>query len=400
MANFVWKGRDRTGAVQEGVLVADTKDLAFASLSRQGIVVSGIREKGKEAALPRAGRKIPSKKVAIFTRQFSVMIDAGLPLVQCLEILASQQDHKSFQKILYQVRQDVESGSSLAESMRKHPRAFDALYVNMVAAGESGGILDTILQRLSTYIEKAVKLKNQVRSAMIYPIAVITIAAIVVAVILLKVIPTFAALFAGLGAELPLPTRIVVAASNFLARYFIFVVGLVAVGIYAFRAYYRTNNGRHTIDRILLQLPIFGEILRKIAVARFCRTLATLTSSGVPILDSLEITAKTAGNAIIEDAIFTTRKSVEAGKTIAEPLRDAKVFPNMVVQMVSVGEQTGALDTMLNKIAEFYEDEVDVAVAGLIKLMEPIMIAILGTVIGGVVIAMYLPMFSLISKIG
>jgi len=400
MANFVWKGRDRAGAVQEGVLVADTKDMAFAALSRQGIVVSGIREKGKEAALPRAGRKVPSKKVAVFTRQFSVMIDAGLPLVQCLEILATQQDHKSFQKILFQVRQDVESGSSLAEAMRKHPRAFDALYVNMVAAGESGGILDTILQRLSTYIEKAVKLRSQVRSAMIYPIAVISIAAIVVAVILLKVIPTFAALFAGLGAELPLPTRVVIMASNFLARYFIFIVILIGLGIYAFRAYYRTDNGRHVVDRILLGTPIFGEILRKIAVARFCRTLATLTASGVPILDSLDITARTAGNAIIEDAVFATRKSVEAGKTIAEPLRDAKVFPNMVVQMVSVGEQTGALDTMLNKIAEFYEDEVDAAVAGLIKLMEPLMIAILGVVIGGVVIAMYLPMFSLISKIG
>jgi type IV pilus assembly protein PilC len=374
--------------------------MAFAALSRQGIVVSGIREKGKEAALPRAGRKVPSKKVAVFTRQFSVMIDAGLPLVQCLEILATQQDHKSFQKILFQVRQDVESGSSLAEAMRKHPRAFDALYVNMVAAGESGGILDTILQRLSTYIEKAVKLKSQVRSAMIYPIAVISIAAIVVAVILLKVIPTFAALFAGLGAELPLPTRIVIMASNFLARYFIFIVILIGLGIYAFRAYYRTDNGRHVVDRILLGTPIFGEILRKIAVARFCRTLATLTASGVPILDSLDITARTAGNAIIEDAVYATRKSVEAGKTIAEPLRDAKVFPNMVVQMVAVGEQTGALDTMLNKIAEFYEDEVDAAVAGLIKLMEPLMIAILGVVIGGVVIAMYLPMFSLISKIG
>jgi len=400
MANLVWKGRDRSGAVQEGVLVADSKDLAFASLSRQGIVVSGIREKGKEAALPRAGRRVPAKKLAVFTRQFSVMIDAGLPLVQCLEILATQQDHKSFQKVLFQVRQDVESGSSLAEAMRKHPKAFDALYVNMVAAGESGGILDTILQRLSTYIEKSVKLKSQVRSAMMYPIAVITIAAAVVAIILLKVIPTFAALFAGLGAELPLPTRIVIMASNFLARYFIFIVILVGVAVYAFRAYYRTDNGRHVVDRILLGTPIFGEILRKIAVARFCRTLATLTSSGVPILDSLEITAKTAGNAIIEDAVLATRKSVEAGKTIAEPLRDAKVFPNMVVQMVSVGEQTGKLETMLNKIAEFYEDEVDAAVAGLIKLMEPVMIAILGVVIGGVVIAMYLPMFSLISKIG
>ncbi len=400
MASFVWKGRDRGGVVQEGVLVADSKDLAFANLSRQGIVVSGLREKGKEAALPRAGRKVPSKKVAIFTRQFSVMIDAGLPLVQCLEILAVQQDHKSFQRILYQVRQDVEAGSSLADAMRKHPRAFDSLYVNMVAAGESGGILDTILQRLSTYIEKAVKLKSQVQSAMIYPIAVITIAAGVVAVILLKVIPTFAALFAGLGAQLPMPTRVVIAASNFLARYFIFVLVFIGALIYAVRAYYRTDNGRHTIDRILLSLPIFGEILRKISVARFCRTLATLTASGVPILDSLEITAKTAGNAIIEDAILATRKSVEQGKTIAEPLRDSKVFPNMVVQMISVGEQTGAIDTMLNKIAEFFEDEVDAAVAGLIKLMEPVMIAILGVVIGGIVIAMYLPMFTLISKIG
>jgi type IV pilus assembly protein PilC len=400
MANFVWKGRDRSGTVQEGVLVADTKDLAFAALSRQGIVVSGIREKGKEAALPRAGRRIPAKKVAIFTRQFSVMIDAGLPLVQCLEILAMQQDHKSFQKILFQVRQDVEGGASLADAMRKHPRAFDNLYTNMVAAGEAGGILDTILQRLSTYIEKAVKLKGQVKSAMIYPIAVISIAAIVVAIILLKVIPTFAALFAGLGAELPLPTRIVIALSNFLARWFWLIGVGIALAIYGIRQYYKTDGGRHLIDRILLQTPILGEILRKIAVARFCRTLATLTSSGVPILESLEITARTSGNAIIEDAIMMTRKSVEGGKTIADPLRESKVFPNMVVQMIMVGEQTGAIDTMLNKIAEFYEDEVDAAVAGLIKLMEPVMIAILGVVIGGIVIAMYLPIFTLISKIG
>lgn len=400
MPNFAWKGRDRSGAIQEGVLVADTKDLAFNTLSRQGIVVTGIRERGKEAAIPRAGRRIPPKKVAVFTRQFSVMIDAGLPLVQCLDVLGTQQDHKAFQKIILQVRQDVEAGSTLADAMRKHPRAFDTLYVNMVAAGESGGILDTILQRLSTYIEKAVKLRAQVRSAMIYPISVLTIAAGVVAIILLKVIPTFAALFAGLGAELPLPTRIVVTASNFMARYFLLIIVFLIGAWYALRAYYRTEGGRHLVDRIVLQLPIFGEIFRKIAVARFCRTLATLTSSGVPILDSLEITARTAGNAIIEDAILATRKSVEAGKTIAEPLRDAKVFPNMVVQMVSVGEQTGAIDTMLNKIADFYEDEVDVAVAGLIKLMEPIMIAILGAVIGGIVIAMYLPMFSLITKIG
>jgi|SRR5450830_874577 type IV pilus assembly protein PilC len=400
MANFVWKGRDRGGVMQEGTLVADTKDMAFSTLSRQGIVVTGIREKGKEAALPRAGRRVPSKTVAIFTRQFSVMIDAGLPLVQCLEILASQQDHKTFQKILFQVRQDVEGGSTLADAMRKHPRAFDNLYVNLVAAGEAGGILDTILQRLSGYIEKTVKLKGQVKSAMVYPVAVITIAAGVVAVILLKVIPTFAALFAGLGAELPLPTRIVIYASNFLARYIIFVIAFMIAFVFAFRRWYRTDKGRHVVDRFILSLPIFGEIIRKIAVARFCRTLATLTSSGVPILDSLEITAKTAGNAIIEDAVIATRKAVEGGKTISDPLRETKVFPSMVVQMIAVGEQTGALDTMLNKIAEFYEDEVDAAVSGLLKLMEPVMIALLGTVIGGIVVAMYLPMFTLLSKIG
>ena len=400
MPNYAWKGRNRAGLIKEGVLGADTKEMALASLRRQNIVVTGIRERGKEISLSKVGRKVPPKTLAVFTRQFSVMIDAGLPLVQCLEILANQQDHKNFQKILLQVRQDVESGSTLADAMRRHPKAFDNLYVNMVAAGEAGGILDTILQRLSVYIEKAVKLKSQVRSALIYPIAVIVIAAIVVAVILLKVIPTFAALFTSLGAELPLPTRIVIASSNFLARYFVFFVIAIAGGIYGLRRYYATHTGRRVIDGLLLKLPVLGMILRKISVARFCRTLATLTSSGVPILESLDITARTAGNAIVEDAIMATRKSVEGGKTIVEPLRESNVFPNMVTQMIGVGEQTGALDSMLNKIADFYEDEVDAAVGGLVKLLEPIMIAILGVVIGGIVIAMYLPMFTLINKIG
>jgi len=400
MPNFAWKGRNRAGMVQEGALAAESKELALAQLRRQNIVVTGIREKGKEISLSKVGRKVPPKILAVFTRQFSVMIDAGLPLVQCLEILALQQEHKNFQKILLQVRQDVEAGSTLADAMRRHPKAFDNLYVNMIAAGEAGGILDTILQRLSVYIEKAVKLRSQVRSAMIYPVAVIVIAAIVVAVILLKVIPTFAALFASLGAELPFPTRVVIAASNILARYFIFFLAGLAALAYGIRRYYRTYRGRRVIDGLLLKAPILGMILRKIAVARFCRTLATLTSSGVPILESLEITARTAGNAIVEDAILETRKSVEGGKTIVEPLRDSNVFPNMVVQMIGVGEQTGALDTMLNKIADFYEDEVDVAVQGLVKLMEPVMIFILGIIIGGIVIAMYLPMFTLINKIG
>ena len=400
MPNYVWKGRNRAGLVQEGVLAADTKDVALASLRRQNIVVTGIRERGKEISLTKMGRKVPPKTLAVFTRQFSVMIDAGLPLVQCLEILANQQEHKNFQKILLQVRQDVEAGSTLADAMRRHPKAFNNLYVNMVAAGEAGGILDTILQRLSVYIEKAVKLSSQVKSALIYPIAVIVIAMIVVAVILLKVIPTFAALFTSLGAELPFPTRMVIMASNFLARYFIFFVIAIIAGVFAFRRYYATYRGRRVVDGLVLKLPVLGMIMRKISVARFCRTLATLTSSGVPILESLDITARTSGNAIVEDAILEVRKSVEGGKTIVEPLRDSGIFPNMVVQMIGVGEQTGALDQMLNKIGDFYEDEVDAAVAGLVKLLEPVMIFILGVIIGGIVIAMYLPMFTLINKIG
>ena len=400
MPNYVWKGRNRAGLVQDGVLAADTKDVALSSLRRQNIVVTGIRERGKEISLTKVGRKVPPKTLAVFTRQFSVMIDAGLPLVQCLEILANQQEHKNFQRILLQVRQDVEAGSTLADAMRRHPKAFNNLYVNMVAAGEAGGILDTILQRLSVYIEKAVKLSSQVKSALIYPIAVIAIAMIVVAVILLKVIPTFAALFTGLGAELPLPTRLVIMASNFLARYFIFFIIGIALFIFGFRRYYATHNGRRVIDGLILKLPVLGMIMKKIAVARFCRTLATLTSSGVPILESLDITARTSGNAIVEDAIQEVKRSVEGGKTIVEPLKDAGIFPNMVVQMIGVGEQTGALDAMLNKIGDFYEDEVDAAVAGLVKLLEPVMIFILGVIIGGIVIAMYLPMFTLINKIG
>lgn len=400
MAQFVWKGVTRQGNMTGGVLTAESKDLAIQDLRRRNIDVKSVKEKGKEFAIPKAGYgKVPARTLAIFTRQFSVMIDAGLPLVQCLDILGTQQDNKAFQKIILAVRQDVESGSSLADAMRKHPRAFDDLYVNMVAAGEAGGILDTILRRLSSYIEKAVKLAGQVKTALIYPVAVLTVAAIVVFIILWKVIPTFAALFASLGATLPLPTRLVIAASNFVARYIFFIVIGIFTFMYFLKRYYATYKGRRVIDNLILKSPILGDIMKKIAVARFCRTLATLTSSGVPILDGLEITAKTAGNAIIEDAIMAVRKAVESGRTIAEPLGETKVFPPMVVQMIGVGEQTGALDAMLNKIAEFYEDEVDNAVAGLMKLMEPVMIAILGVVIGTIVIAMYMPMFDLIGKI-
>jgi len=382
------------------VLVADNKDAAISILRRQQIIVTAVKEKGKEIAVPKFGGKVPAQLVAIFTRQFSVMIDAGLPLVQCLEILGGQQEHKNFRRSLMQIRQDVESGSSLADAMRKHPKTFNDLYTNMVAAGEAGGILDTILQRLATYIEKSVKLNSQVKSAMIYPVAVISIAVIVVMIILWKVIPVFASLFAGLGAQLPYPTIVVIALSNFIADYWWLIGGVTFGTIYFLRRYHETYKGKRVLDGILLKAPILGMLLRKIAVARFCRTLATLTSSGVPILDGLQITARTAGNAIVEDAIMATRKSVEEGKTISEPLGDTDVFPSMVVQMIAVGEQTGALDSMLSKIADFYEDEVDIAVAGMMKLLEPVLIAFLGVAIGGIVIAMYMPMFALIGQIG
>jgi type IV pilus assembly protein PilC len=399
MPTFEWKGR-RGDKIEGGVLVAENKEAVRARLRRQQIIVTQVKEQGKEIAFPVFRGGVSQKELAIFTRQFSVMIDAGLPLVQCIEILGTQADNKVFQKILLQVRQDVESGGTLADSMRKHPKPFDELYCNMIAAGEAGGILDTILQRLAQYIEKAVKLKRAVRSAMIYPVAVISIAALVVVIILWKVIPTFAALFAGLGAELPLPTRVVIWLSHFIGRWFIFIALFIAGVIYAINRYHKTYKGRRVIDSLLLKFPVLGVVLRKIAVARFCRTLATLISSGVPILEALEITAKTSGNAIVEDAIMATRKSIEEGKTIAEPLKETDVFPPMVVHMIAVGEQTGALDAMLSKIADFYEEEVDAAVENMLALLEPVMILFLGIVIGGIVIAMYLPMFSLLSKIG
>jgi type IV pilus assembly protein PilC len=400
MPNYSWKGRTRAGRVQEGVLVAESKEAAIATLRKQQIIVTAVTEKGKEFALPKLGGGISNKEIAVFTRQFSVMIDAGLPLVQCLEILGSQQENRTLQKVLFQVRQDVESGSTLADALRKHPKAFDDLYCNMVAAGEAGGILDTILQRLAQYIEKIVKLRAAIRSAMVYPTAVILIAVGVVWVILWKVIPTFATLFEGLGASLPLPTRITIALSRFIGAWWWMIIGSVVLTIVMLMRYHKTPAGRRQIDGALLKIPVLGGVLRKIAVARFCRTLGTLVSSGVPILEALEITARTSGNAIVEDAIMATRKSVEEGKTIAEPLKSSTVFPPMVVQMVAVGEQTGALETMLNKIADFYEDEVDEATANLLALLEPVMICFLGIVIGGIVISMYLPMFDLISKIG
>jgi len=400
MTTYAWKAKSRSGEPKEGVLEAASPDAALLALRKQGYQAPTVARKGAGFAIPKLRGGVSRKEIAIFTRQFSVMIDAGLPLVQCLEILATQQANKVFQAVLTEIRSDVESGQTLAEAMRKHPKVFDDLYCNMVAAGEAGGILDTILQRLSVYIEKIVKLKAAIRGALVYPVSVIAIAIIVVWVILTWVIPVFADLFTGLGATLPTPTRITIALSNFLRRWWwLMGAGLVGIAM-GIKTYYKTDQGRHVIDKALLKAPVIGILIRKIAVARFCRTLATLTTSGVPILDGLDITARTAGNAIVEDAIMAVRRSVEQGKTISEPLQQTGVFPSMVVQMIGVGEHTGALDTMLSKIADFYEDEVDEATANLLALLEPLMISFLGVVIGGIVISMYMPMFSLISKIG
>jgi type IV pilus assembly protein PilC len=404
MATFAYSGRTRAGQTVTGERIADTIDAAVAALRRDQILVTQINpvKDAAKASAPkkaRRGKRVNAKNLAVFVRQFSVMIDAGLPLVQCLEILGTQEEDKNFSAVILATRTDVESGQSLADAMKKHPKTFDPLFTNMIAAGEAGGILDTILKRLATYIEKAVKLKSQVQSAMVYPIAVVVIAATVVGLILWKVIPTFANLFAGLGAQLPWPTRLVIALSNGLVRFMPFIIVALVGGTFAFRAFYGSTKGRRIVDAVVLKLPVLGNLMRKIAVARFCRTLSTLLASGVSILEALDITARTAGNAVVEEAIQLTRKSIEGGETIAAPLKETKVFPPMVVQMISVGEATGALDTMLSKIADFYEEEVDVAVAGMLTLLEPIMIAFLGGVVGGIVIAMYLPIFDLISKL-
>jgi type IV pilus assembly protein PilC len=402
MPTFAYSGRTRGGQTVSGERIADSADAAVAALRRDQILVTRIdQSKAKVEAKAKTGkaRGVPARNLAIFTRQFSVMIDAGLPLVQCLDILGKQEPHKHFSAAILRVREDVEAGAALADAMKKHPKTFDALYSNMIAAGEAGGILDTILKRLAVYIEKNVKLKGDVKSAMIYPVAVIVIAALVVGAILWKVIPTFATLFAGLGAQLPLPTRIVIAMSNGVVAWgWLILLVIFAMG-WGLSRYYATVNGRHTIDALLLKTPVLGNILRKVAVARFCRTLSTLLSSGVPILDGLDITARTSGNAVIEAAIMKTRSGIERGETVSGPLKETNVFPSMVVQMINVGETTGALDAMLSKIADFYEEEVDSAVAGMLTLLEPVMIAFLGVVVGGIVIAMYLPIFDLISKL-
>jgi type IV pilus assembly protein PilC len=400
MPVYTYRGTNRGGSAVSGEATATSKAELQNILRRQQITATKMSEKGKEFNLPTFGGSVTAKELAVFTRQFSVMIDAGLPLVQCLEILAGQQENKLFQKVLTGTRSAVEGGATLSAAMRQFPKVFDTLYVNMVEAGETGGILDTILQRLSQYIEKNVKLQRAVKSALVYPIGVLTVAAGVITLLLWKVVPIFATLFAGLGVNLPLATRIVIGASNFVGSYFgLALLVAVVAGIFGLKVSYGTTQGRYIIDSALLKAPLVGLLLRKIAVARFTRTLGTLIASGVPILEGLDITARTAGNAVVERALLKVRKALEEGKSLTDPLRETEVFPGMVTQMIGVGEQTGAMDAMLQKIADFYEDEVDAAVKDLLTALEPVMIVFLGVVVGGVVISMYLPLFSLIGQL-
>src|SRR5512146_2965244 len=403
MPKFNWEARTKTGAVQKGVMEAANASLVEAQLKRFGFSGISIKEEAKSVSIKLpgfGGGKVDTKDLVVFTRQFATMIDSGLPLVQCLEILGSQQENKTFKDILFKVKADVEGGSTFADALGKHPKAFDQLYVNLVAAGEVGGILDTILNRLAAYIEKAQKLKKQVKGALVYPTTIIAIAVIVVGVILVFVIPTFAKMFADFGGELPGPTKFVIALSDFFKKYIILmVIGFFMLSA-GFKKYYATPKGQKVIDQLALKAPIFGPLIRKVAVAKFTRTLGTMISSGVPIMDGLEIVAKTAGNKIVEEAIYQVRQAISEGKTMDDPLAESGVFPAMVVQMISVGEATGAMDTMLNKIADFYDDEVDDAVANLTSMMEPLLMVFLGTTVGGLVVAMYLPIFKLAGAVG
>lgn len=404
MPTFAWTGRSRDGKSTKGTMDAANEAAVMASLRRQGIQANKVKESGKglnaELNISFLKPKITTKDIVVFTRQFATMIDAGLPLVQCLDILSSQQENKTFKEVLLKVKEDVESGSTFADALKKHPKAFNELYVNLVAAGEVGGILDTILNRLAAYIEKALKLKKQVKSAMTYPTTIVGIALVVIAVILVFVIPAFEKMFSDFGGALPAPTQIVINLSNFVQDYILVIIGAIVFLIFAVKKIYATEKGRDKIDNWALKLPVFGILIRKVAVAKFSRTMATMISSGVPILDGLDIVRKTAGNRTVEKAISNVRQSISEGKTIAEPLKESGVFPPMVCQMIEVGEQAGALDTMLSKIADFYDDEVDDAVNNLTAMMEPLLMLFLGTTVGGLVIAMYLPIFKLAGTVG
>jgi type IV pilus assembly protein PilC len=402
MAVFTYSGRTRTGQTINGEMEAPNREAVVAQLRRQQVMATAVKPKARDIDLkvPGFGAKVGDRDLAVVTRQLATMIDAGLPLVQCLDILAQQQEKKVFQKALHDIRTSVEGGSTFSASLKRHPKIFSTLYTNMVEAGEAGGILDTILNRLAAYIEKAMALKKRVKTAMFYPSTIVAVAVVVVIFLLIYVIPTFEQLFEGFGATLPLPTVIVLEASRLVRAYLLVMLAGLVAAVVGLRFYYRTPGGKLAIDRLLLRLPVFGPLIRKVAVAKFTRTLGTLVSSGVSILEGLDITARTAGNKVVEEAVLKARTTIAQGKTIAEPLQASGVFPLMVVQMIAVGEQTGALDRMLNKIADFYDEEVDVAVAGLTALLEPLLVIFLGVIIGGVVIAMYLPIFKLISVVG
>jgi type IV pilus assembly protein PilC len=402
MPVYVWKGVNRKGQKKRGEMDADNENFVRLALKRQGVEPSSVKLKPKDVFenIKLFQPKVTERHIVVMTRQFATMIDAGLPLVQCLDILYSQQDNRTFKRILKQIKEDVEGGSTFADALKKHPDVFDDLFVNLVAAGEIGGILDVILNRLASYIEKAAKLKKKVKGAMVYPAVVMIIAVVVVAVILIFVIPVFQQMFADFGRALPAPTQFVVTLSHFVKDYIIYLAVAVFIFFFAFRRFYRTERGRSLVDDLVLRAPVFGMLIRKVAVAKFTRTLGTMISSGVPILDSLDIVAATAGNKTIENAIRETRLSITEGRTIAEPLAESAVFPAMVVQMISVGEATGALDTMLTKIADFYDDEVDAAVEALTAMLEPFMMVFLGGTIGGLVISMYLPIFQMAGAVG
>jgi type IV pilus assembly protein PilC len=402
MPIYKWEGKTAKGAVKKGEMEAPSEAAIRIHLRQQNIIPTKISSKRKEItiSLPFFKKKVNQRSVAIFTRQLATMIDAGLPLVQSLEVLSSQQDNKVFKNIIREIKEDVEGGSTFAGALKKHPAAFNELYTNLVVAGEEGGILDTILIRLATYIEKAEALKKKVKSALIYPATIVTVAVAVVMILMIFVIPVFETMFASAGQSLPLPTLIVLTMSKMFKKYIIIFIPALILLFFLFKKYYQTQNGRAAVDRLLLKLPVFGPLFRKIAVARFSRTLGTLVSSGVPILDGLSIVSRTSGNRAIEIAIMNARASIREGETIAEPLNRSALFPPMVIQMIAVGESTGALDSMLSKIAEFYEEEVDVAVANLTSLLEPMLMVFLGVVIGGVVIAMYLPIFNMASAVG
>jgi len=402
MAIYVWAGKTKKGRSLKGELEAADERIARIQLKKRSIEVKKLKQKPKDLFenISFMQPKVTNKDLVIFTRQFSTMIDAGLPLVQGLNILGEQTENKTFRNMLKQITKDVEGGSTLADALSKHSKVFDSLFVNLVAAGEVGGILDTILQRLAAYIEKAEKLKSQIKGAMTYPIVVVGIAVIVISVIMIFVIPVFQDMFSSFGKALPVPTQVVVAMSDFSKGNIHYMIGGLIVFVWALRRYRKTVSGKRNIDSLLLKLPIFGELIKKVAVARFTRTLGTMVSSGVPILDALEITAKTAGNVIVEEVIFDARSSIAEGQTIAEPLSETDIFPGMVTQMISVGESTGALDAMLEKIADFYDDEVDATVSAMTSMLEPLLMLFLGGSIGGLVVAMYLPIFQMAAAMG